>query len=145
ADMRMIDHAHIEIARQFLDRKSLEILQGAPFPFDLDALVAQPLLRTGHHRTVAAPLTPGPASQLDRTHSPNSSRIALLFSPMRGAARSTLWRCPLMRSGERVVVMETLSSRVTVCSMSRTEKPSLAKSSSQLRTRAHQISAGSRM
>jgi hypothetical protein len=62
---------------------------------------------------------------------------------MRGAARSTFALTPFTLSGERVVVIETSSSRVTVCSMSRTLKPSLSNSSGQFRTFAHQMSAGS--
>ena len=44
-----------------------------------------------------------------------------------------------------MVRIETLSSRVTRCSMSSTLKPSCAISSSQLSTLAHQMSAGSRI
>src|SRR5690606_7317294 len=112
--MGMINHNQIKITRQFLDRIGLKILKRALFPFDLNALIRVPLFCSRDHWIKATGMAPGHAFQFDSTHRPNSSRIWLLFSPMRGAARDTLGRCPLMRSGEHVVTMEISSSRVTV-------------------------------
>src|SRR5207342_884200 len=97
-------------AREFFDREGFEILQRALVPHDLDAGLLLPDRRAGEHRVVAARMAPRHALQRDRAHRPNSSRMAALCSPMRGAARGNFGRSPLTRIGERVVTIETLSS-----------------------------------
>src|SRR5690606_19510866 len=140
--MRMIDDDQVEGPRQLLYRMGLEILQRALFPGHRHTGLFLPEARASHHRVISSRMAPGHSLE-NRAHSPNSLRIRSLCSPIRGAARVNFGRTPSTRSGEQVVSMLTASSRVTVWSMSRTENPSLARSSLQSRTLEHQISAGS--
>src|ERR1700723_1785486 len=82
-------------------------------------------------------------------HLRNSSVMSWLCSPMRGAGRELVRSSPSIRIGQRVVRMvvpDWLSaSRTTVWIISRERKASWAKRLSQVKTSAHQISAGSRM
>ncbi len=86
ADMRVIDDDEVVLPRQVLDGKALEILQRPLVPDDFDARALLPLGRSRKHRVVATRMAPGHATQ-GHGHRPNSARISLLCSPMRGTAR----------------------------------------------------------
>ena len=147
ADMRMIDHQQVVVAGQIVQRMRLEPLQGATLPDNVDAGLCTPQARARDQRIVAARVIPGHPfeRQCGSRHNPNSARILAECSPMRGAATVVFARWPFTRIGDRVVRTWTLSSRSTVCSRSSALKPSLASSSGQFSTLAHQMSAGSRI
>src|SRR5690606_33078264 len=117
ADMRVVEDDEVELPRQFLDREALEILEAAPLPGDGHARAPFPFGGGGDHGVMATRMAPGHAPEPG--HSPNSSRMRALCSPTSGAARGVVARAPSTRSGERVVTIDTPSSRVTFCSISR--------------------------